>query len=88
MNRVYENFDRVNQADNEEALAALGNTGVDFVEPVQGAIDRWREPVMAANRSLAEEGYLSPELLDEVLALLAEYRAQAAPTAQAGGDSP
>jgi len=88
MNRVYENFDRVNQADNEEALAALANTGVDFVEPAAGAIDRWREPVMAANRSLAEEGYLSPELLEEVLALLAEYRAQAAPAAQADGDSP
>jgi len=88
MNRVYENFDRINQADNEDALAALANTGVDFVEPAAGAIDRWREPVMAANRSLAEEGYLSPELLDEVLALLAEYRAQAAPTAQADGDSP
>jgi TRAP-type C4-dicarboxylate transport system substrate-binding protein len=88
MNRVYENFDRINQADNEQALSALANTGVDFVEPVDGAIDRWREPVMAANESLAEEGYLSPELLDEVQALLAEYRTRAAATAQADGDSP
>jgi len=87
MTRVYRNFDRINRADNQEALAALGNTGVDFVDPVEGAIDRWREPVMAANRSLAEEGYLSPELLEEVLALVAEYRAQVAGTAQADGDS-
>jgi TRAP-type C4-dicarboxylate transport system substrate-binding protein len=84
MSRVYDDFDRVNRVDNEKALEALENAGVTFVEPVEGALERWREPVMAVNRGLADDGYISPDLLDEVLALLAEYRAGASGTAEAG----
>lgn len=93
MTRVYSEFDEANQSDNEEALEALANAGLDFVEPAEGALDAWREPVMAANRTLAEEGYLSPELLDEVLALVREYREAAAeqaasPTSAAASAEP
>lgn len=85
MTRVYEKFDRVNQVDNREALTALANAGVEIVQPVAGALERWREPVMAMNRKLAEDGYISPDLLDDVLALVAEYRAAEDGAGQDGG---
>lgn len=93
MIRVYENFDEVNQTDSEEALEALANSGLEFIDAEQGSIERWRDPVMAVNRALADEGYLSSDLLDEVLALLEQYRSDpetqpAVPASAAIGNDP
>lgn len=76
MGEVYERFDEINRKDNEQALAALDNAGLTLVEPRSGAIESWREVVMASNEKLVEDGALSEDLFEDVLALLAEYRNQ------------
>ena len=68
-------IDEANRSDNVEALAALDNAGLTFVSPDPAAVAGWRAEVLAANRSMAEDGLFSLDLYERVLAMLDEFRA-------------
>jgi len=74
MGEVYAGFDSQSLQDNEGAEKAMVANGIEIIEPDAGAIDIWRDRVMASNRQLVNNGEMSVELYDRMLALLEEYR--------------
>ncbi|MEO0996070.1 MAG: TRAP transporter substrate-binding protein DctP [Pseudomonadota bacterium] len=77
LSAVSAKVDRDNRKDSGAALAALENSGLTFVSPDPAAVEAWRARMLEANLDMASDGLVSEDLLDDVLALLAEYRAEA-----------
>ncbi len=75
MTKTYAKFNQINREDNVKAEAAMKANGIEFIEPAPGAIDAWEERVNDSNRKVWMEGSYSPELLDRVEKLLADFRA-------------
>ena len=74
-------IDEANIRDNEKALAALENFGLDFVEPDPQRLEGWRNTVLEANVAMADDGLVSKDLYQRVVSLLDEYRRQPATAA-------
>lgn len=74
MGRIYEGFNVANRTDNEEAVEALLATGVAYVEPNPDEVPMWREVVFKANRAQGDKGAFDPDLLDEMLAYMREFK--------------
>ncbi|MCP5091656.1 MAG: C4-dicarboxylate ABC transporter [Gammaproteobacteria bacterium] len=83
MGRIYENFNKVNLVDNEDAFDALLNSGINAVDFDQAAYDETRGVLLASNREMGEQGMFSIELYDEMMLYIDEYRNQ---RAAAGSD--
>ena len=79
MERIYRKFDVASITDNTEALQALRDSGLQLIEPDTADIHVWREKVAESNRALAKQGSVDLELMDEMLAHLADYRANKSP---------
>jgi TRAP-type C4-dicarboxylate transport system substrate-binding protein len=75
MTKTYVKFNQINREDNVKAEAAMKANGIEFIEPAPGAIEAWEGRVKDSNRKVWMEGNYSPELLDRVEKLLADYRA-------------
>jgi TRAP-type C4-dicarboxylate transport system substrate-binding protein len=83
LGRVYQNFDEQNRVDNEKAKEALRSSGLEFVYPADGEIEKWRADIEKTNRDLAKKGMYSEAMMDTMLQYVEEYRAGAAePRAQ------
>lgn len=78
MEGIYRNFDRSGVDDNQEALQALLDSGLELVEPDPAEAAQWREIVNRSHRQLAENGQFDPALLERMQALIAEFRRGAA----------
>ncbi|MEM7612218.1 MAG: TRAP transporter substrate-binding protein DctP [Pseudomonadota bacterium] len=74
MGDIYANFEQVNRVDNEKALAALEQVGIEMVELEAGQLDQWRAAVNGANRELADEGVFSADLYARINGLLKTFR--------------
>ena len=74
MARMYADFDKINIVDNEEALQALLNSGIESVAPDAGEFESIRKVLLKSNRSLAQEGEYSVDLYDEMMQHVEEYR--------------
>ncbi|MDG1461969.1 MAG: TRAP transporter substrate-binding protein DctP [Gammaproteobacteria bacterium] len=74
MAKTYTKFNQINREDNIKAVAAMKANGIEFIEPASGAIDAWVGRVNDSNRKIWLEGDYSPELLDRVEKLLADFR--------------
>jgi TRAP-type C4-dicarboxylate transport system substrate-binding protein len=74
MGKVYAGFDDQSLQDNVGAEKAMIANGVEIVQPDAGAVDLWRDRVLTINRQQVDEGAISADLYDRVLALLDEYR--------------
>jgi len=72
---VYAIFEQQNRIENEQAEAALRANGLEFVELEETRMPEVQAKVDEASRRMAIEGIFPLELLDQVLALLQEYRA-------------
>ena len=72
-------IDAASVTDNTDALQALRDSGLEFVAPDPSEIARWRDKVAESNRAMAAQGVVPAELMDEMLAHVAEYRAGQAP---------
>lgn len=81
MSRMYSDFDKLNLEDNEEALQALLNSGIESVVPDKSDFDNIRKILMQSNRELAEQGEYSVSLYDEMIQYVEEYRLEAGSTA-------
>ena len=72
MDKVYAGFDDQSLEDNAGAEKAMIANGVEIVQADTGAVDLWRDRVLTINRQQVEEGAISADLYDRVLALLDE----------------
>ena len=81
MSRMYSHFDKANLEDNEEALQALLNSGIESVVPDKSDFDNIRKILLESNRELAEKGEYSVGLYDEMIQYVEEYRVEAGSTA-------
>ncbi|MDX1443958.1 MAG: TRAP transporter substrate-binding protein DctP [Gammaproteobacteria bacterium] len=74
MDRLYDEFDRQNRKDNANAHEALGQQGVEFIDPNAETIAQWRKTAEKVNREMAEEGEFPVDLTERAYRLLEQYR--------------
>ena len=74
MERTYRNFDEQNLIDNREAFQALLNAGIESVPIDMEQYDKVRDTLLQSNRQLGQQGFFTPELYDEMLRYVDEYR--------------
>lgn len=82
---VYRTFDAGGAVDNDEAMRALVESGLERVAPVQSEVDRWRDIVMRSHQEQAEAGVIDLALFNELKSLLATYRSRYGAGQGAGG---
>lgn len=75
MEGVYRKFDQNGVRDNEEALQALLDSGLQMVEPKPGEVAEWRSLVSLSHERLGREGAFDSELLRQIQQVLVDYRA-------------
>jgi len=78
MEGIYRKFDKHGVADNEEAMQALLDSGLERVQPDPAEVAQWREIADRAQQDLAAHGEVDPALLDQVRTLLRGFRQNAA----------
>lgn len=81
MNGIYAKFNTKNLVDNEEAMQALLNAGIESVSVNAAEIDGIRDVLQRSNRELAVGGEYSVELYDEMMRYVEEYRNEEAAAA-------
>jgi len=74
MEGTYRKFDRYGVTDNDNALEALLQSGMQMVEPNADEVAQWREIVIRSHRQLASEGVFDPALLERMQELIDTYR--------------
>lgn len=74
MEGTYRQFDANGIADNDNAMQALLENGLELVAPDTIEVQSWREIVGRSNVQQAREGVFDLSLLDELQSLLVEYR--------------
>jgi TRAP-type C4-dicarboxylate transport system substrate-binding protein len=74
MGAVFRRLDELNRADNEAAMSALQQHGIDFVLPNPGEIERWREISDRSIDKMVESGVISSTAVEQVRTYLREFR--------------
>jgi TRAP-type C4-dicarboxylate transport system substrate-binding protein len=77
MEGIYRKFNQNGVTDNDKALQALLENGMQMVQPDAGDVDQWRAIVNESNRALGKTGAFDEQLLDQMLGLIREYRSGA-----------
>jgi TRAP-type C4-dicarboxylate transport system substrate-binding protein len=76
MDQTYRNFDKQNLIDNREAFEALLNAGIESVPIDMEEYEKVRAALLQSNRELGQQGFFTPELYDEMLRYVEEYRSE------------
>jgi len=74
MEGIYRKFDRNGVLDNDAALQALFESGLQLVEPDAAEVAHWRGIVSDSHQQLAREGVFDAALLQRLQSLLDDYR--------------
>jgi TRAP-type C4-dicarboxylate transport system substrate-binding protein len=74
MEGIYRKFDKYGVRDNQEAMQALLDSGLERVEPAAEEVNKWRDIVSRSHRELAAQGEFDRDLLERLQDLIAEYR--------------
>lgn len=74
MKRAYAEFDAIGKSDNESALQAILDKGLQRVEVTAAEMQRIRATMAKANRELANQGIVSIEMYETMLKHRNEYR--------------
>jgi len=74
MTGIYSKFNTKNLVDNDEAMQALINSGIEAVSVDATEIEGIRDVLQQSNRDLAVQGEYSVELYDEMMRYVEEYR--------------
>ena len=72
---VYAKIDAASDAESAAATQALINVGVRDIVPAAGEFDALRAQMVETNRDMAQKGMFSLDVLEQVQAYIAEYRA-------------
>jgi TRAP-type C4-dicarboxylate transport system substrate-binding protein len=78
MEGIYRKFDKYGVTDNENALRALLESGMQMVEPIADEVAQWRVIVSRSHQKLASEGVFDPAMLERIEGLVDAYREQQA----------
>ena len=81
MEGIYRKFDQNGFIDNREALQALQDNGLQKVSPDLTNIEQWRAIVFRSHVQMAQDGAFDMALLDQMQALIKEFRNGTADTA-------
>jgi TRAP-type C4-dicarboxylate transport system substrate-binding protein len=74
MEGIYRKFDQNGVLDNEAALQALLESGLQMVEPDAAEVNQWRGIVNRSHEQLAREGVFDAAVLERMQNLLNSYR--------------
>jgi hypothetical protein len=74
MEGIYRKFDRNGVLDNDAALQALLESGLQMVEPDATEVSHWRGIVGRSHQELAREAVFDATLLEQMRTLLDAYR--------------
>jgi len=74
MEGIYRKFDQNGVRENDEAMQALLESGIERVSPDPGEVEEWRNVVSASHREMAAQGYFDAALYQRVQDLLDDYR--------------
>jgi len=84
MGRANRTLNETSRSDNEEALKALAEQGVVFVDPTEETFSKWEEIAAAATKKLVSQRNYDPATMKMIEGLVNEFRAQQ--TSEAAGD--
>lgn len=73
---VFARLDQLNRDDNEAALAALQQQGIEMVSPLPGEIERWRRISASSVDEMVQSGVISGAIVEQVRAHLRDFRNQ------------
>ena len=76
MGRIFRELDSLNREDNVKALEALRNQGVEFIKPLDEAMEKWYHDAEAVPRQLIRTGKLSQDMVNTLERLLKNYRSK------------
>lgn len=79
MGEVFARFDRENRRDNEQALKALRNQGIEFVSPSEDQSLRWESTMETVTERLVMQGVLSAGIVKTFRSHLNEFRKRDTP---------
>ncbi|HID48072.1 MAG TPA: C4-dicarboxylate ABC transporter [Chromatiales bacterium] len=74
MGRVFREIDISNMRDNRNALEALKNQGITFIDPTPDELQVWRERANQATQLILKDGVISRDIYREITHLLEDYR--------------
>jgi TRAP-type C4-dicarboxylate transport system substrate-binding protein len=74
MEGIYRKFDQNGVRDNDAALQALLESGLQMVEPDAAEVTQWRSIVSRSHQQLSREGVFDATLLQRLQNLLDTYR--------------
>jgi len=76
MDRTYRELDEQNLVDNREAFQALLNAGLEISDVDRDEYDKTRDALKASTEDLRGSGLYTPELYDEMLGYIEEFRSE------------
>ena len=75
MEGIYRKFDKYGVSENDQAMQALLDSGLEKLSPDSSEMDQWRDVVYQSHRKMAEEGVFDLELYERMQGMLSDYRA-------------
>lgn len=76
MERTYRDIEKDNRANNNDAMDVLKKQGIEFVEPTDDGLAKWRKTAAKVPANLLASGRLSKELFEQLNRYLEAYRAE------------
>jgi TRAP-type transport system periplasmic protein len=76
MGRIFHELDSLNRKDNVKALEVLRNQGVEFIKPLDDAMEKWYADARAVPERLINAGKLSQGMVNILENLLNDYRSK------------
>jgi TRAP-type C4-dicarboxylate transport system substrate-binding protein len=74
MEEIYRNFDANGSIENEKALQALLDSGLEWARTDEAGVAEWRRVVSESHQSLADDGVFDPALYQQMQDVLTRYR--------------
>ncbi len=74
IDRVFKRMDKLNRSDNYEAAIALRNQGIEFVNPSESELSRWKALSNKAIEAMISSGNFSQSMYEQVNRHLADFR--------------
>ncbi len=74
MQATFARLDKINRKDNEQALQALKQQGIQFVEPSADEQQQWQNAVANATKAMVAKNLISKEMVQTLQGTLDEYR--------------
>ena len=76
MGAVFRRLDDINRRDNQAALEALQQQGIEMVSPEPGEVERWRQISADSIDNMVDQGVMSADVVEQVRSYLREFRGE------------